>query len=85
VSATRLILLAALSEAEHPRAEEQELSRPTDRRRLDLINEAFDRLGAALGESKKSMNVLDDLIHRARCQTASALSAHASEGGARQR
>lgn len=81
ISAAQLILFAAVVEAQRQGAGDQDLPRSTDGRRLDLINEVFDRLGAALGESRKSVDLLDDLIQRARCQTAITPRARTSGGG----
>lgn len=62
-TATEFTLQAVLAEARRVTADNRASATATTGR-LELIDEAFDRLAAALGESEKSLHALGDLIER---------------------
>jgi uncharacterized protein (DUF1778 family) len=60
---TEFTLQAVLAEARRVTGDNRASATATTGR-LELIDEAFDRLAAALGESEKSLHALGDLIER---------------------
>jgi uncharacterized protein (DUF1778 family) len=65
---TQFTLQAVLAEAQRATADNHALATATTGR-LTLIDEVFDRLAAALGESEKTLHTLGDLIERTNHRT----------------
>jgi uncharacterized protein (DUF1778 family) len=66
---TQFMLQAVLAEAHRMTADNRAFLETATTGRLVLIDEVFDRLAAALGESEKSLHTLGDLIERTNKRT----------------